>query len=1098
MVFGNRIGISRSLLQLFCGLSLFCFCSVLEAQRPQDGGEESAQASSRKALAFYANAADYQNAGAFELAIDEWQKLVDQFPEDPQASTAWHHLGVCNLQRKEPDYQRSIAAFKNSLKDEDLKLREETLINLSWALFTEARNAELDSKEQRTGLEEAKSTLAEFLKVYSDGSYVDQALFYLGDIEHLLGNSQRSVAYFQKFLELPALAESSLRPDAMYALAVGYEDLGKPAQANRFFGEFLEKYPTNRLAGEVRLRLADAKLNNGKPEEAAMLLRAIVDSESDTLNDYAMLRLGYALSQQGDAEAAKQQYVKLLADFPDSTHASTAALSLGQLFYREGKYDEAVSQFEKLVDREDSQAADAAHWIATIYLRQGKGEPALELLEKVRPWASGLSNALTLELDYADALYSLPSRLADAQSAYAKIASEHAADPLAPRAAYNAAFASLQLGKLDEARKWAENFLTRYPQDALRNDVAYVAAESLLQQGEHEAAAKAYDKLLAADPENPTAAMWRLRLGMSRYLAGEYEQAITGLKPVLSSFENAEQIAEARFILGACRLYQEDFAAAIEELGESRKASKSWPSADETLLLLADSYQRSGDKKSARETLSLLVKEYPNSRLRSQAEYKLAQLSASAGEFDGAINQYKKILADDDASGFHNFARYGVVWCLMQKESYAEALEQLQPLLTQGMRDSIGSEAKLAQGVCLRKLGRLDEASVALNTFLESQPVGTSLANARYELGLAYTEKGLLEKANVLFEKLLADAPDYTNADKAVYELAWNYQDLGMVKESDANFARLADDFPQSEFTSEGLYMVAQRLYEKQQYSDAAVKYASVLERVNDPALREKSLYKLGWSFFQQQDYPEAAEQFEIQSNAFPKGELAVDAEFMTGECWFKRGEYKKAVVSYQSAKAALESSAEQFAASEQVRTLIYLHGGQCYRELEQWDDCENWLRVVVDRYSDGAYLPVALYELGYCKQKQDDIPSALKYYGEVAENYRSDVAARARFMMGEIYFSQRDFVRAIPEFQRVMYGFGGERATAEIKNWQVKSAFEAARCSEVLINTLKGVGRDKVLETALEYYEFIIDKHGEHELVPQAQARLGELRKLR
>jgi TolA-binding protein len=1098
MVFGNRIGQNRSLLQLICGLSLFSICCALQAQQLQSGVEEAGQASNRKALAFYANAADYQNAGAFELAIDEWQKLVDQFPDDPQASTAWHHLGVCNLQRKEPDYRKAIVAFKNSLKDEDLKLREETLINLSWALFTEARNAELNSNEQRSGLEEAKTTLAEFLKAYADGSYVDQALFYLGDIEHLLGNSERSVAYFQKFLSMPTLAESSLRPDAMYALAVGYEDLGKSAQANRYYAEFLEKYASHRLASEVRLRLADAKLSSGNPEEAAKLFQAIVESKEDRLNDYAMLRLGYALSQQGDLEGARNQYQKLLSDFPDSTHAATAALSLGQLLYRSGEYDNAVSQFEKVLADEDAQAADAAHWIATIYLRQNKAERAIELLEKVQPWAAPLPNSLALDLDYADALYALPSRLAEAQIAYAKLASEHAEDSLAPRAAYNAAFAALQLGKLDEARKWAENFLTRYPQDALRNDVAYVAAESLLQQGEHEAAAKAYQKLLAVDPENPTAAMWGLRLGMSQYLAGEYEQAIAGLKPRLSGLENAEQIAEARFILGACELYQEDFAAAIAEFKTSRKSSKSWPSADENLLLLAEAYQRSGDTKLARETLESLVKEYPSSRLRSQAEYKLAQLSASAAELEDAIDRYKKIVADDEAAGFHSFARYGIVWCMMQQEEYAEALKQLQPLLDQGIRDSIGAEAKLAEGVCLRKLGRLDEASVALNTFLETQPAGASLENARYELGLTYTEKGLLDKANGLFEKLLSDSPEYADADKVLYELAWNCQDLGDAERSVKYFDRLANEYPRSEFAPEALYMVAQRLYDQQLYPQAAIKYASVLDRVEESALREKALYKLGWSYFQQDEYSKAAEQFELQSETFPESALTVDAQFMTGECWFKRDEFKKAVDSYQAARSELESGSGQYSASEQVRTLIYLHGGQCYRELEQWDDCEKWLRVVVEKYSDGAYLPVALYELGYCKQKQDDIPAALKNYGEVAENYRSDVAARARFMMGEIYFSQRDFVRAIPEFQRVMYGFGGDRATVEIKNWQVKSAFEAARCSEVLINTLKGVGREKVLETALGYYEFIIDKHAEHELAPKAQARLGELRKLR
>ena len=100
--------------------------------------------------------------------------------------------------------------------------------------------------------------------------------------------------------------------------------------------------------------------------------------------------------------------------------------------------------------------------------------------------------------------------------------------------------------------------------------------------------------------------------------------------------------------------------------------------------------------------------------------------------------------------------------------------------------------------------------------------------------------------------------------------------------------------------------------------------------------------------------------------------------------------------------------------------------------------------------------------------------------------------------MMGEVYFGKQDFAKAIPEFQRVMYGYGGGKAPEKIKNWQVKSAFEAARCSEVLISNLQGEAREKVIQTAQEFYSFIVEKHAAHDLAAQAQTRLGELKRLR
>lgn len=1074
------------------------FPTVAQAQDKKKAAVDNDNGANRKALAFYANAADYQNNGAFELAIEEWQKLVTEYPQHPQASTAWHHLGVCNLQRKEPDYASAVKAFSEALKDPKLEIREESLINLSWALYTQARQEEPNSAKQKAGLEQARARMTEFLKGYGDGGYVDQALFYLGDIEHLLGDRKRSIAYFKKFLETKALSDSKLRPDALYALAVAHEEEQQLAEANRRFATFLTDYPQHRLANEVRLRTADLLLKENKPAEAEKLLSAISTDKSDSMADYALLRLGYTYALQGRNAEATAQYLKLLEQFPDSKHVAAAALSVGQALYQDGKYDAAIVQFRKVLDIKGPQAPDAAHWLAITWLRQNKAQEAMEMLKEALPSIADSPLAITLQMDYADALYAIPEQLEQARLAYEKIATDHPQDALAPRAAYNAAFAALQTRKLAEARSWAEKFLSSYPQDPLRNEVAYVAAEVLLQQGEHAAAAEAYAKLIAADRKNPSWNLWNLRLGMAHYLAGGHQKAADVLLPLIGKFPQDAQNAEAQFIVGGSFMFLEQPQKAIELLLASHQTNDRWSSADEALLLLAEAYQRNKDNDSARKTLEKLLEKYPKSRLKAQAEYKLAQLSAASGNLEEAIRRYQTVVGDPAAETYHNFATYGIAWSLMQQEKYAPALKQLQPLLAQKLRDSIGQEARLAEGVCLRKLGRIDEAVSALEAFMQSKPTDGSLANGLYELGLAYTEQGKLTEATTQFQRIVQEMPGYPALDKVLYELAWNYQDAGDAQRATEVFAQLAEEYPQGEFAAEANYMLAERRYESKEYEQAAKIYTSVMASARDNELQEKSQYKLGWSLFQQARYEPAGAQFAKQASAFPTGPLAVDALFMKAECAFKQERFDDALKGYQAAREALEANSDKTAASAQVKTLIYLHGGQALRELKRWDECESWLKVVIERYPESPFLPTALYEMGYCKQNQNKLQEALTHYAEVAGDYRTEVAARARFMMGEVYFSQRDFVKAIPEFQRVMFGFGGEKAPDAIKNWQAKSAFEAARCSEVLIENLNGNARQKVVDTAKEFYEFIVQKHAAHELAAKAQTRLGELQKLR
>jgi cellulose synthase operon protein C len=126
------------------------------------------------------------------------------------------------------------------------------------------------------------------------------------------------------------------------------------------------------------------------------------------------------------------------------------------------------------------------------------------------------------------------------------------------------------------------------------------------------------------------------------------------------------------------------------------------------------------------------------------------------------------------------------------------------------------------------------------------------------------------------------------------------------------------------------------------------------------------------------------------------------------------------------------------------------------------------------------------------------DDDQALKFFTEVADNYRTETSARARFMIGEIYFGKRDLAKAIPEFQRVMYGYGAEKAPDPIKNWQAKSGFEAGRCAELLIQSTNDPARkDKAAAIARDFFTFVIEKHPKHELASKSQERLDILNRL-
>ncbi|MEC8555480.1 MAG: tetratricopeptide repeat protein [Planctomycetota bacterium] len=1069
---------------VYC-VACICLCVFSGTSLAQESKSDS------KALAIFADAAGYQNNGAFELAIEEWQKLLERYPSDPLASKASHYLGVSYIQSQA--YAKAVQAFQAALEDRKLDVREETLVNLGWCQFTLARSEQPESATQKRGFAQAKQTLEAFSKDYPRSDFLDQSFFYLGEIEYTLGNPGEAIGFYRRLLEDRKYRKSPLRADAQYALAVAYEEQKDARNALANFQAFLNEYPDHRLAGEVSVRQADLMLASGQTDEAVALLGKIAGQGE--LADYTLLRLGYAYSKQEKTAEAKQKYMDLLMRFPKSPHAPTAAISVGQFLYREGEYKEAEEQFRKAISGKDAIAEDAVHWLAVTLNQQNRFADAKQVVEEALTWAGG---SVILKMDYADALYNSPDDMGKARAAYELIAKNHSQDPLAARAAYNAAFASLQMRDFEKAREWSQWFLQRFPQDTLRNDVAYVAAETLLQEGEYASAATAYDQLRRADPENESAALWTMRQAMAQYLGGKYQGAISLIRQSLNRFAEAKQKAEALFILGASLHYEEQYRDAITQFQASRKASERWESADEVLLLMAEAQQRVGEEEASSRSLQELLKSYPQSRLKPQAQYRLGQVSAAAGSYDAAVKQYEAILQNEAGKQYHSFAQYGIAWCLMQQDDYASALKQLENALPLLDDEALSKEAQLAKGICLRKLGRVDQAIDELQGFLDSSPKGVSLGNGLYEIGLAYTVKKKFKQANRYLTTLLKEVPNYPSAENVLYELAWNFQDAGDAGSAVQYFAKLAKDYPDGEFAGEASYMTGQRLYDQKKYAEAARVYSGVIDSTGDKQLHEKALYKLGWSYFQQEDYDRAQRYFAQQAKAYSGGSLSVDALFMSAECLFKQDKLKEALPGYRDAREKLESAGSKNEASAQVRELIYLHGGQCLREAKQWPECERWLTVVVQRFPKSSYLSTALYELAYCKQQQNQTDLAMELYENVADNYRTEVGARARFMMGEIYFSKRDYAKAIPEFQRVMFGFGGDRASGKIKNWQVKSAFEAARCSEILIDSLSGDARKKVIETAEEFYSFIVEKHSGHDLATRAKTRLGDLKKLK
>jgi len=314
-------------------------------------------------------------------------------------------------------------------------------------------------------------------------------------------------------------------------------------------------------------------------------------------------------------------------------------------------------------------------------------------------------------------------------------------------------------------------------------------------------------------------------------------------------------------------------------------------------------------------------------------------------------------------------------------------------------------------------------------------------------------------------------------------------------------FESLVADYPNSSHVPEARYHLGENLYwHEHDYAKAFKEYTECQETSKQGDMEEKAAYMMAWCCYQLEQFDRAAELFGAQVEKHPAGAHHLDALFMRAEAMFKLEDYEQALDAYRQVKGKIGLSEERI-------ILTLLHGGQAAGQLEKWDESLKWLQRVDAEHSDSPYVVEALFEQGIAMfslgrekiEAGDESPleldKSLSLFQSAANRSRDVVGARSRFRVGEVYFQKKMFQDAIRQYQRVMYGYGGDNATDEIKPWQASAGFQAGQAALILAGEADDGGdKKRRIREAKKCFSFIVEKHPKSELVSRAVDRLKQL----
>jgi len=1005
----------------------------------------------------YATAAALQNREQYELAIDEWKKFLATYSKDARADKATHYLGLCHLQAKQ--YDEAMADFQRVIADHPKSaLAEASYLYRGLAQYNQARSGKADLYPQ------ADATFRALLEKFPRAKHTAQAAFYRGESLYAQGKKAEAVTLYEYIVK--HFPQDPRMPDVLYALGVAQDELGQSAAAEATYATLAQKFPKNPLLGEVTLRRGEALLAQKKYAAAEKLFAAAAARPGFALADQALARQAASLAEHQQYAEAAALYASVPTKFPQSKLIPAAQMALGRCLFLAGKPAAARETLIPVLDAGGESALEAAHWIARCYLKEQLPADALATLDKVAgqggkgPWAAQLA------LDKADALADTPAQAATAISAFTKIARDFPDDPLARQALYMAAFVSLKQKQYEPALTYAADFRKRFPDDALSADVQFVSAESQLQLAHYADATSQLAALIEAYPKHRDVEQWRVRRGLALFLDKKYPETVASLEPIVAGLTNKTLRAEALYLLGSAQNELKQSAQAVRSLSASLAADPQWKQADETLLGLALALDQSGDVAGARGRLDQFAKLFPDSKAADRAHFRLGELAYAMGDWATAAREYKLTVDKYPQSPTAAQAMYGLAWTDLSQQDFPAAVTILDGLISGG--SPLAGKARYARGFAKQQLKEYPAAIDDLQAFLKAKPEKPEKTEAQYILAVCQAAAGKPGEAETTLRELMKDDPQYTGADKALYELAWSLDSQDKKPAAAEIFTQLARDHAASPFAAEASYYVGELQYRDQKFADAAKAYHDAMQKGGKSELGEKATHKLGWAYFRQGEFDNARKTFDFQRSQFPQSPLAGDASFMLAESLFKLSKYEEAQAVYQQVKNP---------AGKDFAVLALLHAGQAAAQLKQWDRGLQLLERAAKEFPQSDYLPEILYEQGWAKQQQGKLDDAIALYESVTAQSDAEVAARARFMIGEICFEKKDHAAAVKHFFKTAFGYGYPR-------WQAAAHFEAGRCFEVL----------NKMDQARKSYQEVVDKHPQSDQAEPARKRLAAI----
>lgn len=731
-------------------------------------------------------------------------------------------------------------------------------------------------------------------------------------------------------------------PESIYRNSI-YFELGKhyfQKKDHKKAVEWLSKIDpyeiTDDQKGEYYFKLGYSHFQLGEYKEARNAFYEIINADTEYYGP-ALYYYSYIAYSEKSYQTALEGFIKLEHD---PAFIETVPYYIAQIYYLQERYDELIAYAPGILDSVDTRnSIEIEHLVGDAFYKQGKYDEAVPYLESYNR-KSATTRDDDYQLGYA---YYKSNDYYNAVRMFDKVTKVD--DELAQVSLYHIGECYLKLDNLYYARN-AFELASTMPYDATVEEDAlynYAVLCYKLDFNPFNDAVEAFNLYLIRYPKS------NRNQDIHEYLINIY----TTMKNYPAALASLDKIENKDFKLKtAYQLMAYNYGVELfhdnqmDKSIENFKLVKKYP-LDKRLNALsmywiAEAYFRKQDYSSAIPAYRRFLEEPGSFGLaeHNDAFYNIGYCYYNQGDYFNAASSFRTFTQDAGETSRDKIAdaylRIGDCYFVQKPADDNNAIAFYQKAIEVGAGQI--DYAKFQIGLSYGFMGRHTEKIHMMQDIVNNHRGSVFIVPALFEIAETYRITEDHSNAKKYYNQIITDYPEHPRAVDAIFQLGAVHLTMNEYAQAESNFLRIINEYPNSAHQKEAVKALREVYTETGQPE----KYIELLNRIGeqiDETEQDELLYETAIQSYEDSSYTNAVTGFEkyLSSISHPKKEL--EAYYYLGTSYRELGNTEGCLTNYrkvlQRPTSIYTESAALFVSTQEYNQKNYDAAIDAYKKLE-------------------------------------------------------------------------------------------------------------------------------------------------------------------